>query len=830
MKRILILVLSLMIAILNSAQVGQSQVKIVAKNIFNERIITNRNQVTENELESISLYEDNIFLVKSALVDGFVLISGSTDIYPVLAYSSLKTFEINNIPPALTDLLDKYNEQILAITERNIKATSEITRSWNSFTSNEYTSKRDRDSAGPLITSLWNQCKYYNVFCPEDEEGIDGHVPVGCVATAMAQIMHYYQYPSQGSGSHSYYADGYGIQSVLFDLSSYDWDNIPDYLTDYNTDLARLGYDCGVSVEMMYGPHGSGAYSNDVPYALKTYFNYDTSCDYESRDNYSESNWTQLLKNEIDNSRPMHYSGSSDLGGHAFVCDGYDDNFFHFNWGWDGLFNGYYLLDNLNPRFSDFSWGQAAIIGIKPASSPIVDFEASHTVVRTCSAVNFTDLSRVKPTSWMWSFENATPSSSEEQNPQNIVFPNAGTYSVTLMAANDFGFNTETKTDYILVSDDIAPVASFTFTDSLIDISETISLINTSYNLPDSYSWNITPNSYSYENATNQNSQDPQISFSNPGVYDISLTVNNSSGSSEITQVLFVDGFSIPYYQDFELPLSETRWSVENPDSGYSWDGCYFAGGMESGAKCVYVKCSAYNTVGERDGLISPPINLTGYNEINLTFKHAYSSVSSYHDSLIVYINVENNDDWHRIFAVSETGTYNFSTVDETISAFIPQTIDQWSGNGVGAEDINIALDEWSAYSNAKFKFEVYNDNGNNFFLDDISITGNQTANVDEDIAPANISIKKSYPNPFSNMAQNTLSFSVKRSSFVSIGIYNIKGQKVKSISSKQFSKGQHTVKWDGTDKNGKSCSSGIYFYKLSSKEKSFTSKMALIK
>lgn len=235
------------------------------------------------------------------------------------------------------------------------------------------TSAGSRLQKAPLLQTTWNQGKYYNTKCPVDADGPDGHVWTGCVATAMVQIMKYYNWPPRGKGSHSYQSD-YGTLSANFGATKYAWKSMPvPKPSTYNTPLATIMYHAGVAVNMQYSAQGSGAYMRDADNALKTYFRYATSGE-AFRSDMSDSDWNALLKSELDANRPLLYAGSGSYGGHAFVCDGYDfrdagDKKFHFNWGWGGYYDGYFAIGALNPGQFDFNSYNEVIYGIHPLRS-----------------------------------------------------------------------------------------------------------------------------------------------------------------------------------------------------------------------------------------------------------------------------------------------------------------------------------------------------------------------------------------------------------------------------------------------------------------------------
>jgi hypothetical protein len=297
----------------------------------------------------------------------FVIVAGDDAAYPILGYSLTSSFGDYPLPPALKSLLSSYTKQIEMIRSLKISATEEIASAWEAWINKKVTSE-EKSSVEPLLYCLWDQGRYYNALCPEDPAGPGGRVWAGCVATMMGMTMYYYRYPTQPSGYHSYNSS-YGPLAVDFSQRQYNYNEMPYQLLGDNLQVATLLFDCGVSVNMMYGPDGSGAYMEDAANALRTYFGYNSSLYLDYKDNYSESTWINKLKNELNAGHPLPYAGFDPSGGHAFVCDGYDDqNMFHFNWGWSGYYNGFYYINNLNPGYN-FSSGQQAIFGVYPSTA-----------------------------------------------------------------------------------------------------------------------------------------------------------------------------------------------------------------------------------------------------------------------------------------------------------------------------------------------------------------------------------------------------------------------------------------------------------------------------
>ena len=296
--------------------------------------------------------------------EGFVIIAGDDRVKPVLAYSTTGQYDPSNVSEGFAFTLNAFREEIQYVREHNLSATPDIVAEWKSVNETGSLNRggQTRVVVDELCQTLWHQNFPWNSQCPEDPEGDGGHVYAGCVATAMGQVMKFWEWPQTGTGSHSYHPDGYAQQSANFGQTEYHFELMPNTLDSTNTEeeyfeTAQLLHHLGISVNMMYSGHGSGAYSDDVPDALRNYFRY--TCDDHITNygggwwgGYSNQEWIQMLKDGgLDEGLPLYYSGQDDnnQGGHAFVCDGYDENnYFHFNWGWSGRDNAWCPIGVLN--------------------------------------------------------------------------------------------------------------------------------------------------------------------------------------------------------------------------------------------------------------------------------------------------------------------------------------------------------------------------------------------------------------------------------------------------------------------------------------------------
>jgi len=359
-------------SLLIAGEVDIISAKIIAKNFYFAK-------TNQYNLET-GFYELNIeseITKKSANVDmyhvftfnrpGYVIVSAEDVLPAILGYSFDSDFSNENAPDSYRNFMQSYMDAVSYVRENKINQTDEVFQQWNYYmtSSPELLLNQGKEkSVDPLLFCKWNQGSPYNALCPEDPAGPGGHVYSGCVATAMAQVMYYWRHPLQGNGSHSYYYYPYGTLSADFGSTYYNWTGMINSIDYGNVNPnAELQYHCGVAVDMMYGPDGSGAYSWDVPYAMRNYFGYSNVCHFSSKSDYNNATWINMLKENIDNGWPMYYSGYSSAGGHAFVCDGYQDDYFHFNFGWGGSSDGYYTLLSVN----GFNQGQGAMMETYPA-------------------------------------------------------------------------------------------------------------------------------------------------------------------------------------------------------------------------------------------------------------------------------------------------------------------------------------------------------------------------------------------------------------------------------------------------------------------------------
>ena len=291
---------------------------------------------------------------------GFALIAADDCVRPLLAYSLGGQWPVSStpMPDPVAAWIDGYQREIASVVASGAVPSPVVQALWENPAT-----RKSGNAVSPLLTTRWEQGSYYNLYCPYDTVD-SAYCYTGCVATAMAQIMRYWEYPEIGWGEYSYTHPTYGIQSADFGHTHYRWERMPDTLNaacdSFQVDaVATLMYHAGVAVRMVYGINSSGAFDisrGTLNYpcaenAMKTYFRYNPMLSGNSKTSFSDTEWDSMLRSELDAARPVFYCGHHQgRAGHAFVLDGYDTmGMFHVNWGWGGYYDAYYTVDSLSP-------------------------------------------------------------------------------------------------------------------------------------------------------------------------------------------------------------------------------------------------------------------------------------------------------------------------------------------------------------------------------------------------------------------------------------------------------------------------------------------------
>lgn len=349
---LLVLLLALGYSPLQAKRITQWQAQQQAYNFWGKQM---PQKAKAKSRTAITASPSDAYYVFNNDAGGFVIIAGDDAVTPVLGYTSTGSFDAENLPDGLKDLLKSYERQIAALGD-SYQANQTATRA--AFTGEKL-----------LNTAKWNQNAPFNKYTPSN-------YVTGCVATAGAIVMKHHGYPAKGTGSHTYTWNGKTLTANFG--HDYDWASMPakyDGTNDAAFDgVARLMADLGVAVEMQYNKDGSGAYIGNLITAMQKYYGYSKLSHLMAIEDVGAEAWNGRLREEIDANRPVLYAASDPTrGGHAFVIDGYKDENFSVNWGWGGYCDGFYQIGALNPESAGKPTGdkynvdQSAVFGMEPS-------------------------------------------------------------------------------------------------------------------------------------------------------------------------------------------------------------------------------------------------------------------------------------------------------------------------------------------------------------------------------------------------------------------------------------------------------------------------------
>lgn len=359
------------------------------KGLFSTRssVVPVYTAMTENSAPAVYVFD-------RPQAGGYVLVGADDVAAPVLGYADSGSFDATAMPPQLEWWLGEYARQIAYASENG--GTPAAAGQWIAG-----------DAIEPLINAKWDQRSPYNDECPLQG---GARSVTGCVATAMAQVMHYWKYPEKGTGTvTATIGNGNDAKKTEpLDLSTitFDWANMTDTYGTSSTAaqkkaVAQLMKACGYAVDMAYTSVESGAQTVNIPRALVNNFGYNKNLSFRQRQYYSAKEWATMVYEELKAKRPVLYSGSALLTAHQFVCDGYDGKgYFHFNWGWSGMSDGYFLLEALNPTstgtgggIGGYNYWQTIIQGVQKETSAGVHSVmglSSGNVIATAQGMNLT--------------------------------------------------------------------------------------------------------------------------------------------------------------------------------------------------------------------------------------------------------------------------------------------------------------------------------------------------------------------------------------------------------------------------------------------------------
>ena len=708
--RILLVLISLYAMVASAAPVNPSVARLVAENFWS----VNAGKNTAVSLEDVSSQcgFQELYIFTHPMGKGFVIVAADDCVQPIIAYSLSNSF-VFPLPAHVQAQLQGYEEEIAYYKSAGMRATGEISELWQSMLNGSYT-PRNTTSVAPMLTTTWNQSPYYNDLCP-DSAGI--HAVTGCTATATAQVMKYWNWPVTGTGSFTYTDDNFGTLTANFGATTYNWSMMPNALNSQSTTaqvnaVATLMFHVGVAIETDYGINSSGAYTNSYGYstlscsenALKDYFGYKNTLYSVYKDQTTSANWVSILTAEMDAGRPVIEAGRGG-GGHAFVCDGYDNNgLFHINWGWGSAYDGYFAHDALNPggggtgssSMGTYNQDQSLVVGIEPngvlrtnvsyLTLPQEGGSASFTVTsNNNSSASWTASSNqswltVSPSSGAGSGAvttvNAIASANNTGSMRTAVITiTQGNQSVTVTVSQSECSTSDMCTVSIEMSDSYGDG----WNGSFLTLSSTSGYVYGTATFGDGSSatqqFNVCPSgltltwtsgsqwddecSFVVNNAAGQ----PLLTISNPsGSYSVATpcTSTQPPTSCEVT--------TFPWNESFENGID--CWTLIDADgdgnnwfvaTGASYDGTYSMGSY-SYDNTNHLPMNALNY------LISPEITLPATGTYQLIF-YARCANDSYPDSILVKLSTSGN---------ANASSFSTTLMPKTV---VPDTYQQYTVN-----------------------------------------------------------------------------------------------------------------------------------------------------
>lgn len=471
-------------------------------------------------------------------------------------------------------------------------------------------------------------------------------------------------------------------------------------------------------------------------------------------------------------------------------------------------------LDDTNPAndkvractYGRGLWSSPAYYG-----TPTADFESDETNVPSGCKVNYFDKSSGVPQAWNWTFEGADPSSSTDKNPTDIQYATEGTFAVTLTVTNPAGEDTKTVTEYITVNSALLPIVDFTTADTAQCSTMSAIFEDLSEGCPTAWTWSFEPNTVSFVNGTDANSQNPEVMFDAAGDYNVTLNVSNSAGESSLTKenYIHIGGQPIPFLNGFDGESMEIAgWTIENPDGKKTWD-LKEINGIAGNSNAAWMNNFDYTNMGERDYMTSPLMSFVGYDNVLMSFEYAYAQRYNQKDSLIVSLSADCGESWTRVYVNGPDGEGVFETSEPNTDFFEPTGAADWAGYGsYGASQPIIDLNQWAGQGNIKLRFETFNQYGNNLYLDNVEV--NNTVGLFDSQVENEVAV---YPNP----TKGTLNILLKdENAKYELSILNVQG---KIVYSSSISAGK-------TQLNLQTLPKGIYVVKLENNKFSETQKL----
>jgi len=756
--------------------------------------------------------------------EGFIVVTANTDLVPVIAYSNLSSFPWDEDPQNL--LLHMLRSDLslrIAALKDNVLSPKDISRHnqlWTNYLLAKETLLAPGDSwppdgqswTGGWVKSQWHQRSPYNNKCPIDPT-TNNRCVVGCVATAMGQILNFWQYPDSVIFTH---ASDYTTtrRNINIDATTATIHNI-DYHngSPVPTVCADISYACGVSVKMDYSSTGSGANHSNCANGYRNDFDFSTA---EWKHAMATDFYTVLEQNMKD-SMPAQLGISKPNAGHSIVCDGFrepaggGDNEWHLNFGWgsgnpDPLRSSWYVLPNHMP--ADYTTVDDGVVNIKAPrrpselpAAPVAAFSGTPTSGTAPLNVTFTDESTGSPTSWSWSFGDGLSSST--QSPTHR-YDTAGLYSVTLIVTNADGADTLTKTDYIDTRGAGGPTAAFSGTPTSGTAPLSVTFTDQSTGSPTSWNW-------TFGDGTTSTTQSPTHIYSNSGTYNVVLIVSNASGTDTLTRNGYITvtgggptaAFSAtPTSGNAPLNVTFTDQSTGTPTS-WNWN---FGDGNNATTQNpthTYSTAGTYNVVlivSNASG--ADTLTRTGYITVNAPLNPPVAAFTA--SPKIGYVPIT-----HRMQVTFTDNSTNTPT--------------SWNWDfdldhaGTATSTDQNPTHTYTSAGTFRVQLIATNTDGADTTTDTIRLVI-KPADYTTTVATLTSMMRKKIE----------IEYGTPQTAKVELAVYDINGCLVRKLLSQEISAGNYSIMWNMKDDAGREVPPGVYFVKMQAPKGHSTTKFIL--
>jgi hypothetical protein len=774
MKRVILTILMLaMASSLLSAIVDSKRAEIVALNFLSTRIQDAIQPRQVREVKAVTYMERLTYYVINIEPQGWVLIAADDAHYPVLGYSEEGMFNSESMPPATAGWIEDLCQSVQEASQMDGPDSFAVQQAWLKYQYSTILSKScDCAAVKPLISTKWSQGEPYNWSCPKDGD----YAVTGCVATALGQIMKYWEHPVKAEGKISYHCPNFGTLSHTFG-EEYAWDGMKDVMTEDDIfgqifAVAHLLRDIGYAVEMEYGIDGSSASNLNAIRALINHFRYAADLIPYSRDKFEYSDWIKLLKDELDEKRPVYYSGvnQANTAGHAFIVDGYSTcdgaTCFHLNWGWGGDDDGYYYLSDLTPGSHDYRFSQLVITGIKPVAGSD-DTPATANYLRLPFYVTYNIESSYDVDWYVFYLKNGT--------------------------------NVEIHTESVdgsLLDPRLYLYGPYASTGSFVDTGDYCDSNNNSYDGRNArIQGSISESGYYFLRVAQSEILVWQREKSLAGAASAGSALHNETRSEATTgkYLLYIENYQPSYsvFENFEEDFLPARWDLISKNSTKTWKQGnltnYDFSSIDEESKYSAI-CPWDDAAPQDEELYSHPFSLghgTGY--LRFYAYHNPYFLDNYSFTLFLRVKGEYQAIWR---AGNEDGHKGWRRYQIDLSAY--QGLSDlklcWQYNGQDGDAV--AIDQVGVYRD--------------------KVTGVEQLIETKPPMPTTIALSNVYPNPFNPVAH--IEFSLPAAAHAYLAVYDINGRQVDVLRDKKFSPGIYRVDWDAS-----TLPSGTYFIRLKS-------------